>query len=355
VSAARLRIGVPAALLAMEPAGGHGKVWHRVLAELDRRARIVSLEATGARRLLPRRVDVVLADGHGELPDIGAPVVAAIHEVGWRTPELRALLNPEFLMALERRTQRAVGGAAHVLTPSTSSRRDVQELYGITSGRVHVVPYGVDAGFRPDAGGGADLVARAAAPNATAPRPYVLYAAILHPRKNLAAVRGAMAQLAAEGFPHLLAVAGRPAPDGSDVVALEAAAAAELPGAPGRNVFLGQPSDAELAALMAGADAYCLPSLYEGFGLTALEAMACGTPVIVSDRGALPEVVGDAGLVVAPEPEAVADGLRSVLSDRRLAADMGRAGERRAARFGWDRTADGWLGVLAAAAAAGGP
>jgi glycosyltransferase involved in cell wall biosynthesis len=177
----------------------------------------------------------------------------------------------------------------------------------------------------------------------------VLYAAILHPRKNLAVLRDAVAQLAAEGFPHLLVVAGRPAPDGSDVAALQAAASAELPGEPGRVVFIGQPTDTELAALMAGASAYCLPSLYEGFGLTVLEAMACGAPVVVSDRGSLPEVVGQAGVIVAPEVQAVTSALSGLLSDPERAGRLGAAGARRAAAFTWKRTADGWLRVLLAA------
>ena len=91
-------------------------------------------------------------------------------------------------------------------------------------------------------------------------------------------------------------------------------------------IGLGQPSDAELAGLMAGAAAFCLPSLYEGFGLTALEALACGAPAVVSDRGSLPEVVGDAALVVTPEAGAVAEALRTVLGDpaTRRAAARGR-------------------------------
>ncbi len=336
----RLRIGVPAPLLEMEAVGGHGKVWRRTLGCLAQRAGIVVLGGGRRQALRRRRVDVVLADGHGELPQADAPVVAVIHEVGWHTPELRALLHPAFLAGIEDRTGRAVAAAARVVTPSESSRRDVVALYALDAARVHTVPYGVDPMF----------AAAAARGGRTVPEPYVLFAAVLHPRKNLAALRQAMALLAAEGFPQRLVVAGRPAADGSDVEAIEHAAAADLPGGAGGVSLLGEVGDSDLAALMAGAAAYCLPSLYEGFGLTALEAMACATPVIVSDRGALPEVVGDAGLVVAPEPEAVAGALRTVLSDPRHAAELGRRGRARAAQFSWERTADGWLEVARAAA-----
>ena len=142
----RLRIGVPAPLLAMEPASGHGKVWRHTLACLAQHAEFVEL---GGRRrgLGRRRPDAVLADGHGELPETDAPVVAVIHEVGWHTPQLRALLHPAFLTGIEARTERAVRAAARVLTPSESSRRDVVDLYDLDVARVDTVPYGVDPTF----------------------------------------------------------------------------------------------------------------------------------------------------------------------------------------------------------------
>jgi glycosyltransferase involved in cell wall biosynthesis len=323
----------------MEPVSGHGRVWQRTLTCLASRAELVALG--GRRRALGRRrPDVVLADGHGEIPAADVPVVAVIHEVGWHTPELRALLHPAFLAGIEERTARAARAAARIVTPSESSRRDVVALYGLGAARVHVVPYGVDPAFSADARHGVGAVNE----------PYVLFAAMLHPRKNLEVLRRAMALLAAEGFSHRLVVAGRTAVDGSDVEAIAGAAAAPLPDGAGRPCFVGEVLDADLAALMAGADAYCLPSLYEGFGLTALEAMACGTPVIVSDRGALPEVVGDAGLVVAPEADAVAGALRAVLSDPERARGLAAAGLERARGFTWERTARGWLEILRAAA-----
>jgi glycosyltransferase involved in cell wall biosynthesis len=315
-------------------------VWQRTLTCLASRAELVAL---GGRRRAHgrRRPDVVLADGHGEIPAADVPVVAVIHEVGWHTPELRAVLHPVFLTGIEERTARALRDATRVVVPSRASRGDVLAGHAVDGNRVDVVPYGVDPQFSPQT---------AARRDDALGTPYVLFAAMLHPRKNLAVVRAAMTALAAEGFSHRLVVAGRPAADGSDVAAIARDAAAELPGAPGRVVFAGERTDAELAALMAGADAYCLPSLYEGFGLTVLEAMACATPVVVSDRGALPELVGEAGLVVAPEADPVAGALRAVLSDPRQAAALAQAGQARAAQFTWERTAAGWLQALDAAA-----
>ena len=101
---------------------------------------------------------------------------------------------------------------------------------------------------------------------------------------------------------------------------------------------------------MAGADAFCLPSLGEGFGLPALEAMACGTVVVVSDRGALPEVVGDAGLIVRPTARALERTLRRVLDRSEEAAALRARAVARAQAFDWARTARGWARVLALAA-----
>lgn len=335
-----LRVGVPDHLLALPPSGGHGKVWQRVLAQLRDSASIVALGPRRAPWRPRRRVDVVLASGHDDLPATRAPLVVQVHEAGWFDPGLRELLDPRFLAHIAPRTDHAVCAADRVIVPSLQARQDLIDDYSLNPDKVRAVHHGADPVFRPDAAAGADLPAA----------PYVLYAASLHPRKNLAAVREAMARLAAEGFAHRLVIAGGAAPDRPDSSPLELAAQAELRAAPGRVTRIREPSDVELAALMAGAAAFCLPSLYEGFGLTALEAMACGAPVIVSDRGALPEVVADAGIVTAPNATAVADALRRLLGDPQLAARLSAAGQRRAAAFTWARTADGWLAVLRDAA-----
>lgn len=294
-----------------------------------------------------RPPQVVLASGHDDLPSSRVPLVVQIHEAGWFEPALREVLNPKFLEHISSRTESAVRTADHVIVPSNAARRDVLAAYQLDPARVHAVHHGLDPCFKPEATGGRALVARM---RGRREAPYVLFAATLHPRKNIAVLRDAMQGLAAEGFPHALVIAGRPPGDRPTWAELERAASAELPGAPGRVLHVGQPSDWDLAALMADADAVCLPSLYEGFGLTALEAMACGAPVVVSDRGALPEVVGDAGVVVYPSAEAVKGALRRVLTDRALAQRLRHAGVERARLFSWEKTAAGWFEVLRVAA-----
>lgn len=354
----RLRVGVPAPLLALAPAGGHGKVWHRVLNLLRSSVTLVPIDLDGRplRRSMRGPPDVVLADGHGDLPRARAPLVVEVHEAGWFEPALRDTLTVEFYEHIAARTERAVHAAAQVITLSEAARRDLVRVYGLDPARVHGLHLGVDPVFKSGAQGGRRLVARArtapvcAGAGSVSDSPYVLYAGTLHPRKNLMLLRTAMAALAAEGLPQVLAIAGGPAPDRADSSELERAATAELEGQPGRIARLREPSDSELAALMAGADAFCLPSLYEGFGLTVAEAMACGAAVVVSDRGALPEVVGDGGLVVEPTAGALTAALRTVLTDAERAKELGRAAAGRARGFTWERTAAGWLAVLRRAA-----
>ena len=329
---ARLRVGLAPGVDDVAPGSGHGNVWRQVLAALEKSEQV---------KLVRRgRADVWLANGHDAPPD-GRPLVVDIHEASWRDPALRPFLNPEFAKQMEDAVTASLGAASAVITPSLASRTQLVDLYGVDAERVHAVPHGVDHSvFHPRAGAGHEGVGQ----------PYVLFVGVLHPRKNLAGVRDAVASLAQAGFPHRLVIVGNPARDRPDPESLERDAEAELPGAPGRVSVRRGIRDGELAELMAGADAFCLPSFFEGFGLPALEAMACGAPVVVSNRGALPEVVGDAAMVVEPDADAIEAALRQVLTDSDLSGRLRLAGPERAAAFTWQRTAAGWLSALERAA-----
>lgn len=307
-----MKVGVPRHVVDLPEQMGHGRVWRNLLAELSRHVKVVP----GG-----RRADVWLSDAGAGPVGTSKPVVTHLHEAPWTVPELRGQVTEEFLAVIEPRVAEAVAEAACVVTVSESAAGIIRS--GLGAERVVVAHNGVDLEtFRPrpapDLGG-----------------PYVLFAATVHPRKNLWALREAM-----RGLPeYALAVVAGPAVDRPDSAELERELLAPLPGG---LVRVERPGDVELAALMSGCAAFCLPSLWEGFGLTAIEAMACGAPVVVSDRGALPEVVGDAGVVVEPTPAAIAAGLRRAIGDRAL----GEAGRVRAQRFTWARCADSVLRAI---------
>ena len=212
--------------------------------------------------------------------------------------------------------RRALG----VITVSEFSRRELIELAGLDPSRLTVIPGGVDARFAP----GADR-ARAAERLALA-RPYVLTVATDDRRKNVEKLAPVARALATDGIELVWAGDRRP----------YFAAAAEAAGVRS----LGYVDDADLPGLYAGARAFVLPSRYEGFGLTCLEAMACGTPVVAADRAALPETCGDAALLVDPDDgAALTRAVRIAATDVAAREAMRAAGLRRAAQFSWDRTA----------------
>jgi glycosyltransferase involved in cell wall biosynthesis len=208
--------------------------------------------------------------------------------------------------------------ALAVITVSEFSRRELIELAGLNPETLVVIPGGVSEHFGPDG----DRVAGKLGLS----RPYVLTVATDDRRKNLPALAQAAAALDKLGID--LAWAG----DSRPYFAQATAAAGVRP--------LGYVDDADLPGLYRGALAFVLPSSYEGFGLTCLEAMACGVPVVAADRAALPETCADAALLVDPDdPGAVADSVVRAATEPALRERLRRSGVLRAAEFSWDRAA----------------
>lgn len=320
---------------------GHGRVWTNVLKRLPLMADFTFAPPD-------TEADVWLANGHFGVSGAGRPVLAQMHEAG--DPAHRSMSKLAFADALDRAAKETVAAAARILTASEFARNEIASRLDFPAERIDVVPHGVDSTcFRPDAPGGRDAVLRALGTSEDAP--YVVFVSSLHLRKNLASLRAAMTLLATRGYPHRLVIVAAPSAASDDSPGLEHQAFADLPGTRGRVARIVAPSDQGLAAVMAGAAAFCLPSLSEGFGLTALEAMACGTPCVVSNRGALPEVVGDAGVIAEPDPESLADALSRLLDDEPRRRALSHAARKRALGFTWEATVRGWIASLEKTAA----
>jgi glycosyltransferase involved in cell wall biosynthesis len=226
--------------------------------------------------------------------------------------------------------------AACVIADSEATREDVRRVFGDPGDRMRVVPLAADAAFRaapPEA-----VTAFRAAHGLR--RPYALCVAEFRPHKNHAALFRAWAAAEARAT-HDLVLVGQRHREGPAPEELARAAGIETPVHVLPHIGVG-----ELAAAYTGASAMVLLSLYEGFGLPVLEAMACGTPVLASDRTSLPEVVGDAGLLVDPEDTAaVARALDLLLGDEVLRRELVAKGAERCAGFRWERTARETLAI----------
>jgi glycosyltransferase involved in cell wall biosynthesis len=230
-----------------------------------------------------------------------------------------------------------------ILTVSRASADDLVRHYRLPAAKVHITPNGFAPlpALAPDAVG-------AALDRLDVEPPYLLYVGALHPRKNLPRVLEAFARVRDEAPDKRLVVVGPPSWGASDVLRQVLARVGD------GVTFTGFVSDTDLQALYQGTHALVFPSLYEGFGLPPLEAMGHGTPVITSNVSSLPEVVGDAALLVDPlSVDAIAGAMRRILGDAELRADLSRRGEERSRAFSWEATARGTLQVYRAVASRG--
>lgn len=262
-------------------------------------------------------------------PAAPCPVVTTIHDVAFR--RFPALFPLKHRLLLNGLIPHAVHGAAAIITGSEATRQDLIELFGAPPDKVIVTPYAADPIYQPM---DRDAARRAVRSRLRVPSPYLLSVGVLQPRKNLPRLVRAYNQIARR-IPHRLVLVGK---EGWAGEALQEAIA-EAP--PGREpIFTGYVPDADLPALYAGADLFVYPSLYEGFGLPPLEAMACGTAVITSNTSSLPEVVGDAGITVDPtDTMALSAAIEALLQDEPRRRSLEVAGLARARQFSWERTA----------------
>ncbi len=257
--------------------------------------------------------------------------VVTVHDLSFlRLPEHA---DPGLRDYLEKSVPQAVARARRVLADSENTKRDLIELLGVAEGKISVVPAGVETRFRPvrDTVKLAEVRARYDLPDW-----FILSVGTLEPRKNLARLIAAYGQMRRQtGLPHALVLAGKPGwlyQGMYDQVARE--------GLSQHIHFPGFIADDDLPALYTLADLVAFPSLYEGFGLPPLEAMACGTPVVSSNNSSLPEAVGSAALLVdATDVDGLADAMARVLGNASLRVRLADLGRAQAARFTWDAAA----------------
>jgi len=286
---------------------------------------LVGLPAAAARA----GVDVIHAPAYTAPFLTRTPVVVTVHDVSYeRHPEWYPYRRDWLRRAFYRRSARA---AARVLTDSAFSAKEIAAAYDIPLARIAVVPLGV-TGFAP---GDADVPLDLPAGVST---PFLLHVGDLHERRNLPMLVEALLEArrhfgGSAALSLVLAGVDHGVGDGLCAIAAEA-------GLPDAVVRVGVVEDDRLQILYRAATALAYPSLYEGFGLPVLEAMASGTPVIASSAASIPEVLGDAGILLSPDsPSAWTDAIVQVMNDEALRDAMRKKGLARAATFSWGRTA----------------
>jgi glycosyltransferase involved in cell wall biosynthesis len=284
------------------------------------------------RRPTPQSVcgplEIVHATGPTVPPAGGAALVATVHDLApLRFPERYPRSTR---LSLRRGMQLAAREADRIICPSASTAAEVEELLGVEPNRLRVVPHGVDI---PPA---EPEWARQFVERRGISEPYVLWVGTQEQRKNVAAVLDAFALVATRNGAATLVLHGPAGWLGEEV-----AETIRRRGLESRvRISEGSLTREELAALYARARVFVYPSLYEGFGLPVLEAMASGAPVVASNRSAIPESAGSAAVLLDPtDPDALAEAIERVLGDAHEHDDLADRGRERARGFTWDRAA----------------
>jgi glycosyltransferase involved in cell wall biosynthesis len=262
------------------------------------------------------------------------PAVVTIHD-------LSPFLFPQTFRRVNRVYTRwaikvACRNARHLIAVSEFTKQEIVRWLHVPPERITVTYNGVDERFAPPSA--ADIAAFRQ--RTGLPERFILFIGTLEPRKNLPNLLEAYARIANDTDAPLIIGGGK------GWLYDEIFAKAEQLNLGNKIRFAGFIDDADLPLWYAAATVFTLPSLYEGFGIPLIEAMACGTPVVTSSSSSLPEVVGDAGLIVSPtDPDQLAEALLRMVRDDQLRAEYAERGLARARRFSWVETAERTLAV----------
>ncbi len=280
-------------------------------------------------RDLKRRKAVVAHVQYIIPPSAPCPVITTIHDISFKVaPALFPLKHRLLLNALIPFSARR---AAAVITGSEATKRDLIQHYRLPPEKIFITPYAADRMFRPINRKEAQAAVKE---RLGIPVPYLLAVGVIQPRKNLPRLVRAYNRIASHVEQRLVIVGKEGWEQGPLKEAVAGSPAGKEP------IFTGYVDDDLLPALYSGADLFAFPSLYEGFGLPVLEAMACGTAVLTSNVSSLPEVAGDAAMLVDPHDEsALAEALKRLLTDSGERDRVAALGPDQAAKFDWLRTA----------------
>jgi glycosyltransferase involved in cell wall biosynthesis len=303
------------------------------------------LQGEGRRMIIEDHLDVFWGTSHALPLRLPSPVrkVLTIHDLAWRLhPETTTAFN---LWMSRLFIRRSISQADQIVADSESTGRDLEHLLGVPRSKIRVVHFGVADDYHPRDPAAA---ARFIAAKFHVSENYICAVGTIEPRKNLVTLIEAVAILQRQGgLRHQLLIAGMSGWKDSAIYA----SVRRLGLTPEQVNFLGYVPDEDLPVLYSGAAAFVFPSLYEGFGLPLVEAMACGVAIVASNASSIPEVVKDAAVLVSPHSAVeFADAIARVVSDPELRQSLIRKGLERARHFRWEDTAREMLRLLKPAA-----